>query len=147
MKRQVSSLLFSAILAAGFAIAAPQEPSAAPAPPAQDHAQRGPMDPNRQLQRMTKQLNLTSDQQNQILPILTGTQDQMKSIRGDSSLSDTDRRAKMRSLHEDTQAKIKAVLTDDQKKRFDEMQQRMRDRARDNRHDTAAPNAAPPATN
>jgi hypothetical protein len=150
MKRQISSLVFGAIVAAGVSVAAPQEPNA-PAPQAQgqarQHGQRAAMDPNHVLARMTKQLNLTSDQQKQILPILTDRQQQFESIRSDKSLSDTDRRTKMETLRTDTQTKIKNVLNDDQKKQYEELQQKMQDRAREHREDNVAPNAPPPSSN
>jgi Spy/CpxP family protein refolding chaperone len=48
----------------------------------------------------------------------------------DDSLSPDDRRAKGRSIRESTDTKIRGVLTDDQKKKYDAMQQEMRDRMR-----------------
>jgi protein CpxP len=59
----------------------------------------------------------------------------MKSIHEDSSLSPQDRRAKMRSLWEDSDTKIKAVLNDDQKQKYDQMQQQRRERMQQRRQD------------
>ena len=88
------------------------------------------MDPNQQVQRLTKRLNLTADQQSQLLPILTERRQQMTSIRSDSSLSAQDRHAKMRAVRESSEAKIRALLTDSQKQTYDQMQQKMHERAR-----------------
>ncbi|MBV9759910.1 MAG: hypothetical protein JO340_05055 [Acidobacteriaceae bacterium] len=116
-------------------MAAPQTPS--PAPQAQDQstspqehkwAGHREADPNKQVEHLTKKLKLTADQQNQILPILTGRQQQMEGIRNDSSLSPQDRRAKFQAVREDSDSRIRAVLNDDQKKAYDQMQQEMRDR-------------------
>ena len=82
---------------------------------------------------MTKKLKLTADQQNQILPILTSRQQQMESIRNDASLSAQDRRAKFRAVREDSDTKIRAVLNDDQKKTYDEMQQQMHEHQQEHR--------------
>ena len=131
MRKQICSLALSAIFGLGVAVAAPQaqDQSAQPSQSAGHHQ----ADPNRQLQRLTKRLNLTADQQNQILPILTGRQQQMQSIFSDNSLSPQDRHAKMRSVREDSDARIKAVLNDQQKQTYDQMLQQMREREQQRR--------------
>lgn len=137
MKRQICTLALSTLFGLGVAIAAPQaqDQTAPPqvqtqAPPNAGHQQ---FDPNRQLQMLTKRLKLTSDQQNQILPILTNRNQQIESLRSDSSLSPKDRHAKMRSIREDSDTQIKAVLNDSQKQAYDQMQQRMRERQQERR--------------
>lgn len=147
MRKQIFSLALSSLFAMGVAIAAPQDQAAGQASaPAQDQAAPAPQqkgdwagrheapDPNKQLQHLTKKLNLTADQQNQILPILTARQQQMESIHNDSSLSQQDRRAKVRAAREDADGKIRAVLNDDQKKTYDQMQQQMRERHQEHRN-------------
>ncbi len=85
------------------------------------------MDPNRQLERLTSQLNLTSDQQEKIKPLLLERQQKMQALMQNQSLSQEDRRAQMRTIMEGSNNSIKANLTDDQKQKFDAMQQqRMR---------------------
>lgn len=132
MKKQFCSVALAAIFSMGALIAAPQNPEAAP-PPANGHGQGRRLDPDRQLKMLSKRLNLTADQQQQILPVLTDRQQQFEKIRSDSSLAPNDRRDKMRSLHEDSEAKIKAVLNDDQKQKYDQMQQQMRERMQQRR--------------
>jgi hypothetical protein len=84
------------------------------------------MDPNRQLERMTRELNLTSDQQEKIKPLLVERQQKMQALMENQSLSQEDRRAQMRTIAEETNNSIKANLNDDQKQKFDSMRQRMR---------------------
>lgn len=129
MKRQIFTFAASAILGAGLVLAAPQAQDQ-PATPENGQVGHGrhQMDPQQQVKRLTKRLNLTADQQNQILPILTDQQTQMKSIFSDSSLSQQDRHAKMQTVRQDTDAKIKAVLTDSQKQTWDQMQQQRKER-------------------
>jgi hypothetical protein len=86
------------------------------------------MSPDEELQRLDKALKLTDDQKGQIKPILEDRQQKMESLRSDTSLSDQDRRSKMRSIFEESNGKIRNALNDDQKKSFDEMQQRGRGR-------------------
>jgi Spy/CpxP family protein refolding chaperone len=96
-------------------------------PPPQGQEGRGMrMDPNRQLERLTRELNLTSDQQTQIKPLLIDRQQKLQALFQDQSLAPEDRRRQMRTISEGTNNSIKALLTDDQKPKFDAMQQRMR---------------------
>lgn len=129
MKRQIVSLALSTIFGMGVALAAPQTQDQ-PAEPQNNQAghEHHRMDPNRQIQMLTKRLNLTDDQQKQILPILTDQQQQMRSILNDKSLSATDRRTKAQTVREDSETKIKAVLNDSQKQTWDQMQQQRRER-------------------
>ena len=73
---------------------------------------------------MTKRYNLSSDQQAQIKPILANQQQQMQALHQDSSLSREDRMAKMKSIRDDSSAKISALLNDSQKQKFAQDQQR-----------------------
>ena len=94
-------------------------------------AQRGNRQPpsvDQQVKRLTDRLNLSADQQSTIKPILEDQQQQMASLREDTSLSREDRMSKMRSIRESTTSKISAILNDDQKKQYEAMQQEMRSR-------------------
>jgi len=82
---------------------------------------RGPMSPDQRLQMLTKQLNLTSDQQEKIKPILENESQQMQTLRQDSSLSQEDRMSKMRQIRQSTNDQIKPILTSDQQQKFAEM--------------------------
>ena len=152
MKNQICRLL-SGVLAAGFVVcgaqAFAQETGGAPetsAPPPMQGpggGRRGMMDPDQQLERMSKRYNLSADQQSQLKPILVSQQQQMQALRGDSSLSREDRMAKMQSIHSDSNTKIEAILNDTQKKQFAEDQQRMQERMQQ-RGDGAGPGGPPP---
>jgi Spy/CpxP family protein refolding chaperone len=128
MKKQIFSAALSAFFGLGVLAASPQPQDQSNTEQHKESAHRREADPQRQVNRLAKRLNLTEDQKNQILPILTDRQQQMKSIHEDSSLSPQDRRAKMRTVWEDSDAKIKAVLNDDQKQKYDQMQQQRRER-------------------
>jgi periplasmic protein CpxP/Spy len=137
MRKQFLTLALASLFGMGAAFAAPlpQDQSAAPqsvAPQEGQHAWHH-ADPNQEVKRLTKRLNLSADQQNQLLPILTDRQQQMEGIHNDSSLSAKDKHAKMRAVREDTDAKIRNVLTDAQKQTYDQMQQQMRERMQQRR--------------
>ena len=132
MRKQISCLALLAFSGLTM-LAAPQEqqqqaPAVAAPQQAQAEGQHRQFDPNRQVRHMAKKLNLTADQQQQLLPILTERNQQMQAIRNDSSLSQQDRHAKMLAAREDSQSKIKALLTPDQQKTYDQMMQQARER-------------------
>jgi len=75
-----------------------------------------------QLNHLSSRLNLTDDQKSQIKPILQDQQDQVAQVMSNSSGSREETHAKMRDIHEKANAKIRTILTDDQKAKFDKMQ-------------------------
>jgi Spy/CpxP family protein refolding chaperone len=146
----------AAVAAIGMAlsgVAAMAQDSAPPPPPMQD--QQGPppdgmhggpgmrgRGPERQTEMLTKQLNLTPDQVTQVKAIDADAMQQAKALRDDTSLSQDDRRSKMMTIHEGAQAKIRALLTDDQKTKFDAMVAKRHERME--RHEGNGP-PPPPA--
>jgi Spy/CpxP family protein refolding chaperone len=134
MKNQLGRIALSGILATGLALgsAAAFAQQDSPAPPdaaaQQGGGHRQPPTPDEQVARMTKRYNLSADQQAQIKPIVADQQQKMMALRGDSSLSREDKMAKMKSIHEDSNTKIQAVLNDTQKQQFAQDQQRMQER-------------------
>ena len=73
------------------------------------------------LQRMTKMLNLSSDQQQKIKPILENESSQMESLRADSSLTQQERMAKMQQLRQASSEQIKPILNPEQLQTYSEM--------------------------
>ena len=137
MQSRLLSLTLGGMLALGFTGAAFAQDTPPPPPPTQSQAGPPPqgrgmrMDPNRQLERLTQELSLTSDQQEKIKPLLLDRQQKMQALMQNQSLSQEDRRAQMRTIMEGSNNSIKANLSDDQKQKFDAMQQqRMRRRPR-----------------
>src|SRR5258708_5646959 len=112
MQIKYLTLIVGGILTLSFAGAALAQDS--PPPPDQSQQGRGPgrMNPDAQLEHLTKQLDLTADQQSQIKPLLVDRQQKLEALRQDQSTSREDRRAKARAISEETHSKIEAVLTD-----------------------------------
>jgi protein CpxP len=134
MRNTLFILALGGLLAVGASSAATAQDNAAPAAaPSQEQGQqgRGPgrMNPDRQLEHMTKELGLTADQQSQIKPVLVDRQQKTEAVFQDQSLSQEDRRAKMQSIRQESQGKIEAFLNDQQKRKFEAMQERMRGRS------------------
>jgi hypothetical protein len=92
-----------------------------------------------QLASLTSKLSLSADQQGKIKPILQDQQDQMQSLMKDQSLSPEDRKSKARDVHQATVAKVNDVLNDDQKKKYQALQQQMHEKARQHQESGAEP--------
>ena len=131
MRSRLFTLALSGAVALGTACAANAQDQPPPPP---DQSQQGPppgrggrhMDPDQQLKHMTQALDLSADQQSQIKPVLVDRDQQMQALFSDQSLQQQDRRAKARSIMQSSNSKIEAVLNDEQKQKFEAMQQRMR---------------------
>ncbi len=131
-KLHVLPALRVALLAAcTSALAVPMHAQDAPPPSYQGQGgpgRGGPEQQQRQLDMMTKQLNLTPDQVTQIKAIQADGRTKMMAMRDDTSMSQDDKRSKMMSMRQDEQGKIRGVLTDDQKPKYDAMLQQMQER-------------------
>lgn len=97
-------------------------------PPQGEHRMRhGDPPPQEQVKRLTKELNLTADQQTQLKQIFA---DQEKNREQDresmQNASPEERRAHFEQTREQVDAKIEAILTDAQKKKFADMRAHMR---------------------
>jgi protein CpxP len=147
MKKQLCTIALSGLFALGIpALSA----SAQDAPPPQgDSMQQGGgghrgMNADDQLAHMTKRYKLTADQQGQIKPILEAQQQSMMQMHSDNSMSREDKMAKMKSAREDSKSKIEAVLTPDQKEKFEADQAKMQQRRQDHMGGGGNGDSAPP---
>lgn len=128
MQNQIAVLALGGLLALGIGAAAAQD-TQAPAPPANAAPVRGEhaMNPDRQLARLTRELSLTSAQQDQIRPLLVERAQKMQALMQDQSLAPKDRRMQMRSINEGTENGIAATLTDEQKQKYAQMREETRE--------------------
>ena len=109
-------------LAVAFAFAALSLPALAQNTGEGQGMRHGMPSVDERLQHLTKMLNLSSDQQAKVKTILEEQRDQMTALKGDTSMSQQDRRAKFQSIHQDAHQKIEGVLNDEQKTKFEQMQ-------------------------
>lgn len=111
---------------------------AASAQGAEGHGRRGDM-----TAMLTKQLNLTPDQQTQVKAINDDSRSQMMALRNDTSTPQADKRAKMMDIRKSSDDKIRALLTDEQKTKFDAMQAKMQERMKEHRQGAPGGEAPP----
>lgn len=143
--RKLFTRMSTGVAVLGMALCVPaamyaQDTGQAPAPPSQattgQQASPGeqPMrhhhhpSPQHQLRHLTKMLNLTADQQQQMLPILQDQHKQMDAIHNNAALSPQERHQQMRTAMMDTHQKLEALMTDTQRQQFEQAIQQRRER-------------------
>ena len=148
MKRVTAAVVCGLVISAAPVFA--QDNSSTPATTQGDQAPgpggphgRGQMD-ERRIEHMTKALNLTPDQVTQVKAIDASEHDQMRALHEDTSTAPADKRSKMMAIRQDSTAKVRALLTDDQKTKFDAMQAKMKERQEERRGEQGPP-PPPPA--
>lgn len=102
-------------------------------PPAPGNQHMHAFDAQTQLQRLTKQLQLTPDQQAKIGPMLQQRDQQLQSLHGDSSLKPADRRAKAMTIMQDSEGQIGGVLTPEQRDKWKAMREKAMERMQEKR--------------
>jgi protein CpxP len=127
MRTFFSSVALGSLLALGLSGNAllAQDQSAPPAASAQAPAQPPAHVPNprHQAKRMAKQLGLTPDQVSKIEPILADRDQQVQSLRSDTTLAPSDRKAKMHGIRQESDTRIEAILNDTQKQQYEQIKQ------------------------
>lgn len=104
------------------------------------------MSPERQLKHLTRALDLTAAQQEQLKPILKEQDQKMREIWQSQAQQRRQMREQMMSAAKAGKAKIEAVLTPEQKQKFDEMIHRRMERMHQWRQDHGGPPPPPPAS-
>jgi periplasmic protein CpxP/Spy len=87
---------------------------------------KGRFTPEQQLERMTTQLSLTDEQKPKVKAVLENTAKKRKDIMGDTSMDRQQMREKMQPVMEDQNKKMKEILTADQYKKYQEMNEKMK---------------------
>ena len=124
LKQSLLILAAAGLISIAAPFAGAQDANSQQSPPMQENGGRhhGPPDPAKRTAELTKQLDLTSDQQPKVLAALQSEHSQMESLHQDSSLSREDRHAKMMDIHKSTDDQIRGLLDSTQQKKWDEMQ-------------------------
>jgi protein CpxP len=108
----------------------------------------------RELQQLTQMLSLSGDQQTQVKSLLAERREKMEALRSGAAGSDASTQAaqpgrpQMEAIRRDTNAKIAALLNDDQKTKFAAWQEQRRQEMEQRRGGggETAPASQPPST-
>ena len=117
--------LLTIIAACIFATAAIAQQNAPAKGEGHTHAGPGMGNIDDHVKQLSTKLNLSADQQTQVKTILEDHQQQIEALMKDSSISKDDKHAKMEGLHDSVHSKVREILTDEQKPKFDAMVKEM----------------------
>jgi len=117
----------------GQAFAQQSPPPTGSNPTAAGNQHMHKFDAQTQLQHLTKQLQLTTDQQAKIGPMLQQRDQQLEALHDDSSLKPADRRAKAQAIMQDSEGQIGGVLTQEQNDKWKAMREKAMERAQEKR--------------
>lgn len=81
---------------------------------------------------MFKDLNLSEAQQAEIKKSFDDQKAKMETLRGNTSLSDADKRTQMKTIREEQQSKIKSILTTEQNTKWEAARHKMMDERKAN---------------
>jgi hypothetical protein len=127
--RTVIFLCIALFAIGAFAVQSQQTPSSQGTQPAAEQAGQGEHRQmptiDEQVKRLAGRLSLTDDQQAKAKTILEDQHTQAQALMKDDSLSQDDKKQKFMGLRQTTISKIKDLLNDDQKKKFDTYLQEM----------------------
>ena len=88
------------------------------------HAQAAPAsDAAKKLEAIAKQLNLSPEQKAKLLPVLEEEAPKLKALKSDTSLTGMQKLEKLRAIHQQTDPKVKAILTEQQYEQWTTMRQ------------------------
>jgi Spy/CpxP family protein refolding chaperone len=131
----MKSMLRIAIIAAGLTVAALPTVRAAdetqPTPPPAGGGQRGERRERRQEmmgKEMAEKLGLSQDQQDKVKVIREKTQTDITAVRDDVSLTEDQKREKIRDLRMNSMKDFRAVLTPDQQAKMEQMRKERQER-------------------
>ena len=141
-KRTLAAVVCSASLLALPSMAqtdtAPPPPDQTQGPPAgYNGPRRG--GPDHRAEMLTRQLNLTPDQTMQVKSLMETEHSKMEALHANSSVSREDMHTQMMAIHQDSETKLRALLTPEQVTKYDAMEAQRRARMQDHGDGQAPP--------
>jgi Spy/CpxP family protein refolding chaperone len=128
--KQANRLMLLAAVLLGLLLCVREGPLAAQTAPAAPSAADLPT-PEQVVGKMSDKLSLNADQKTKITPIIADRQAKLKALSADTSLSRPQRMRQARSILNDSDSKINAILTPEQQQKYTQMQQEMREQMRE----------------
>ena len=126
----MKKLLFLSMVfgACSFGASAQQDSTQRQRPPMGDRMRGGGYN-----EEMLKDLNLSEAQKADIKKSFDEQKTKMDALRGNTSLSDADKRTQMKAIRDEQQTKIKSILTPEQNTKWEAARQKMMDERKANR--------------
>jgi periplasmic protein CpxP/Spy len=95
------------------------------------------------LEWMSKELNLTDDQKAKLKPILADEGKQMQSVKEDTTLSQDQKRDKMKEIRQKTDSQVNDILTPDQQKKYADLKAEQQQKMRQQKQEESKPQPQP----
>jgi len=95
------------------------------------------------LEWLSQHLNLTEDQKKQLKPVLTDEFKQMRAVGEDASLTQDQKRERMKQIHEASRPQLQGILTPEQQQKFAQMKEEVKERRGENK-DKGQSDSQPP---
>jgi hypothetical protein len=127
------------IIAGLLALLASASPVARAVPQAssdQDTTRKAPT-PDEVVSMLDSKLSLSADQKAKITPIIADRQQKIRALAADQSTRRFKKAREMKSIFEDSDKKIEAVLNDEQKQKYSEIKQELRAEVKQRRQERA----------
>ena len=83
------------------------------------------------LEWLSRHLSLTEDQKKQLKLVLAGEFKQMRAVGEDASLTQNQKREKMKQIHEASRPQVQVILTPEQQQKFAQMKEEAKERRGD----------------
>ena len=131
----MKKILFLSLMVAGLGFSASAQIDRVVKAPDSTQIKQGPGPDGRMRQRneqMLKDLNLTDTQKEQFKKNNEEMRAKMDALRSNTSLGDEDRRIQMKALRDEQKTKMDALLTPEQKIKFDEARKKMMEERKQN---------------
>ncbi len=111
-------LVLSGVLAFAQTTTQPSTQPDSSAPPAGKHYHKGGgrhgHDPQQEAAMLSRRLNLSSDQQARLEPILADRDQKVSALMSDNSLTQDQKKAQFKAIHQDMKQQLSSILTPDQ---------------------------------
>jgi len=133
MKKHCIALIVISTTVLGFTTIAPLA-RAQDQLPANSQTVRQPPSPEQVVELLGKKLNLTEDQKAKIAPIIAGRQQQTQALRADTSMRQRKKMRKLKSIFKDSDKKIEAILTKEQKQQYAQIKEQMREQMKERKN-------------
>jgi hypothetical protein len=136
MKNLCLALIVNAALVLGLATISSLAPAQDREPPANSQASRGnaqPPSPEEVVDLLGTKLNLTDQQKSQMVPIIADRQQKLQALRSDTSMRRLQKMRKMKGIFADSDKKINAILNDEQRQQYAQIEQQIRQEIKDRR--------------
>lgn len=96
--------------------------------------------PEAVVNRLATKLNLTDDQKTQITPIIADRQQKLQELRSDTSMRKMQKMRKAKGIFEDSDKKINAILNDQQRQQYAQLEKQMREEMKQRRQEKNSDN-------